>query len=78
LTQGNELLSQAVKVIMGRRDESKKTNNFVEIQSWLNKWGEWAFEKSQNQTSLGTNIEDLANLLRFSAFWNDKIVQRQK
>jgi len=78
LTPGNELLSQAVKVIMGRRDESKKTNNFVDIESWINKWGEWAFEKSQNQTSLGTNIEDLANLLRFSAFWNDKMVQRQK
>ncbi|WP_026082634.1 hypothetical protein [Mastigocladopsis repens] len=39
-------------------------------------WEKW-IEKLEVEQRLGTKPEDLGNLLRFSAFWVDKMVQRQ-
>lgn len=62
--------------------------------SWLERWEDWArpfhpegsedSKKDKNQLNTtqqkppGVEISDLSNILRFSAFWLDKMQQRQK
>ncbi len=133
ITENHHLFSKAAKVIMESRDSSKQLEVFVKIETWLDKWEEWAkkvieewaketlkeqaekilkesdkktlleiqqaqktlleLEQSDKQTlehwvkeaknikptpstPIGTQPEDLAQLLRFTAFWVDKRVER--
>lgn len=61
--------------------------------NWLDNWENWVNnpQSSQNTTTdddnsavnedqnlLGTDIQDLAKLLRFSSFWLDKVQQHQQ
>ncbi|CCI19487.1 hypothetical protein MICAF_5090006 [Microcystis aeruginosa PCC 9807] len=54
--------------------------------NWLDRWENWAYQtynqvnknKTEKEVPLGTTEKDLANLLRFSAFWNDKRMQQMK
>ncbi|KOP26846.1 CRISPR-associated protein Crm2 [Hapalosiphon sp. MRB220] len=78
VTENYQLFGKAANVIMSRRDESKKLDSFSQIGNWLNEWEKWIISCKKNKTSLGTEPEDLGNILRFSAFWVDKMVQRQK
>jgi CRISPR-associated protein Cmr2 len=91
VTENYQLFSQAAKVIMSRRDDSKQLDNFSHIEAWLNDWEDWVkslkpqnedwdnwIKKLNDEKQTGTQPEDLGNLLRFSAFWVDKMVQRQK
>lgn len=51
---------------------------FKQLASWLADWEIWALSKRlDDQESLGTTIQDLGNLLRFTAFWVDKRVERE-
>ncbi|KAB8313872.1 type III-B CRISPR-associated protein Cas10/Cmr2 [Tolypothrix campylonemoides VB511288] len=90
VTENYQLFAQAANVIMARRDESKKLGNFKNITDWLNVWEDWVkslkpekmtwkkwIDKLEVEQRLGTKPGDLGNLLRFSAFWVDKMVQRQ-
>ena len=88
VTKKDHLFSKAAKVIMSRRDEAKQLPNFEAIQQWLDDWEKWVYkaeskakEHSQEtqepyQQPLGTTPEDLGKLLRFTAFWVDKRVER--
>lgn len=78
VTESHQLFSKAAQVIMSRRDESKKLEVFPKIIDWLNEWEGWVSSCETNSTALGTKPEDLGNILRFSAFWVDKMVQRQQ
>lgn len=91
ITENYNLFSQAAKVIMSRRDESKKLESFSHLETWLNGWEDWVkslkpqnedwdkwIKKLEDGNQTGTQPEDLGNILRFSAFWVDKMVQRQK
>lgn len=83
VTANNKLFHLAAKVIMESREESKRLPNFPQILSWLDNWENWAYEMTQNipnngDIPLGTKPEDLGKILRFSAFWVDKMVQRQQ
>ncbi|MBD2247395.1 type III-B CRISPR-associated protein Cas10/Cmr2 [Nostoc sp. FACHB-888] len=91
VTENYKLFSKAAKVIMSRRDESKKLESFSHIETWLNDWEDWVkslkpqnddwdkwIKKLEDGNQTGTQPEDLGNILRFSAFWVDKMVQRQK
>ena len=91
VTENYKLFSKAAKVIMSRRDESKKLESFSHLETWLNGWEDWVkslkpenedwdkwIKKLENGNQIGTQPEDLGNILRFSAFWVDKMVQRQK
>jgi CRISPR-associated protein Cmr2 len=71
----HSLFSKAASVIMSRRDENRQIDNFEAITEWLDAWGAWAFT---HKGAPGTEPKDLGYLLRFSAFWVDKMVQRQK
>lgn len=76
VTPNAQLFAKAAAVIINRRDESKKLSNFAQIEAWLNAWEDWA--KTVPADALGTQPEDLGKLLRFSAFWVDKMVQQSQ
>lgn len=76
VTPNSQLFAKAAAVIINRRDESKKLSNFAQIEAWLNDWEDWA--KNAPSDALGTQPEDLGKLLRFSAFWVDKMVQQSQ
>lgn len=80
ITKNSKLLSQAAKVICDRRDEKLTDNLKTELAEWLDSWEEWAYRAKQSakEEVLGTTEADLAKLLRFSAFWVDKMTQQQK
>jgi len=88
-TENHQLFSEAAKVIIQRRDESKKLDNSDSIMTWLNAWENWVkslntdkktweewVKTLESKKPLGTQPEDLGKILRFSAFWVDKMVQR--
>ena len=78
------LVTEAAKVIMGRRENAKELENEVKnLESWFNEWEQWALNpldlvpRPDEYTELnGNQIEDLSNLLRFTAFWVAKRVER--
>jgi CRISPR-associated protein Cmr2 len=72
------LIPKAAEVILNRREaKDKLTAEFNHIQTWLTKWETWAIDKQAiHDDPIGTKLEDLGNLLRFTAFWVDKRVER--
>jgi CRISPR-associated protein Cmr2 len=83
----NRLFSQAAKVIMTRRNSDKQLDVFPKIAAWLDDWEDWVHEREEKASLLGatsedlkkllgTKPEDLGQLLRFTAFWVDKRVER--
>ncbi|MHC5672887.1 type III-B CRISPR-associated protein Cas10/Cmr2 [Nostoc sp.] len=78
VTKTNKLFSQAAKVIMMRRDSNKQLDVFPKIAAWLDAWEDWVNKYEDNSDALGTKPEDLGKLLRFTAFWVDKRVERHK
>ncbi|MFB2921827.1 type III-B CRISPR-associated protein Cas10/Cmr2 [Aerosakkonema funiforme] len=80
VTDDYHLFSKAAKVILSRRDESKKLNSDLEksLIKWLDAWEDWVKTIPQEEEkAIGTKPEDLGKLLRFSAFWVDKMVERE-
>jgi CRISPR-associated protein Cmr2 len=78
VTPSHQLFAKAAAVIMAGRDERKHLSNFSHLETWLNQWEDWVNSlPHQDQPLLGTQPEDMGNLLRFSAFWVDKMTQRQ-
>lgn len=80
LTASDRLLSKAALVIINRRDETLSETIKTNLCHWLDEWEQWAFytQKYLGENALGTQPQDLANLLRFSAFWVDKMRQRNQ
>jgi CRISPR-associated protein Cmr2 len=71
------LIEKAASVILNRRDQPLP--NFERLQKWLFAWEAWALEhQSDLSPPPGTTIDDLSKLLRFTAFWIDKRVQRHQ
>ncbi|AOY78995.1 type III-B CRISPR-associated protein Cas10/Cmr2 [Moorena producens JHB] len=80
VTECDRLLTQAAEVILNRRDETLSDQVKNDLLDWINQWEHWAFNarKAAGENALGTQEKDLAMLLKFSAFWVDKMVQRQQ
>jgi CRISPR-associated protein Cmr2 len=74
-------------VILDRREEKLETR-FNAVLNWIGDWEKWAIdkqiEKQENdkkasktsEPPIGTEVQDLSKLLRFTAFWVDKRVER--
>ncbi len=92
VTQNYSLFAEAAKVIVSNRDESKKFEDFEgfcdQLMAWLKRWEAWVksadskqlqpgYDPRQDPPLTGTRPEDLGYLLRFSAFWVSKNLQRQ-
>ncbi|NEQ32844.1 MAG: hypothetical protein F6K04_17880, partial [Leptolyngbya sp. SIO4C5] len=96
ITSQDWLFPKAAKVLMRRRDESKKPGNALQLvkfikawecsakrayyQTWGTAWSHQQEVQSLNRRllPLGTHPDNLGYLLRFTAFWVDKMVQRQQ
>jgi CRISPR-associated protein Cmr2 len=91
LTESDRLISKAASVIIKSRDEPLNENVKKALESWFNDWENWAYcveqdwkkreaskqpEEPKEPQPIGCSIQDLAKLLRFSAFWLDKIAQQ--
>ncbi|MEZ2339577.1 type III-B CRISPR-associated protein Cas10/Cmr2 [Microcoleus sp.] len=82
------LLSKASRVIMNSRDEPLPKITQKIFCEWVDAWEDWAervyasWKKRLRNTPnepqpVGCSIQDLAKLLRFSAFWLDKMAQQK-
>lgn len=79
LTPEHKLFSKGAKVIMTSRETSKQLDIFNDIEEWINEWETWALKAQlENTKAKGIEPEDLGNLLRFTAFWVHKRVERLK
>ncbi|HBB34731.1 MAG TPA: type III-B CRISPR-associated protein Cas10/Cmr2 [Cyanobacteria bacterium UBA8803] len=80
LTEYDRLFSKAAEVILNRREQTLSQDSQNALYHWLNEWEHWAFyaQEAAGKTTLGTQPQDLAMLLRFSAFWVDKMIQRSQ
>jgi len=92
LTKNDRLISKAARVIIKSRDEPLPENIENALESWFNAWEDWAYcvdmdwqerearktpEQPREPKPVGCRILDLAKLLRFSAFWVDKMAQQE-
>jgi CRISPR-associated protein Cmr2 len=83
ITENDELIAKAARVIINRRDREFSPELQEKLLKWLNLWETWAYRAIASQEKLpkekrnilGTKIEDLSKLLRFTAFWLDKMSQ---
>ena len=76
---GDRLLAKAAQVIVNRRDSAEDLAHVNQaLVSWIDQWEEWAIAAKSHfpQSALGAEAADLGKLLRFSAFWIDKRVER--
>ena len=73
------LFGLAAQVLLRRRDEARQMEAIEQpLLDWLNNWGHWAQDAAHaDPDKPGANPEALGYLLRFTAFWVDKMVQRQ-
>jgi CRISPR-associated protein Cmr2 len=83
LTPHSQLISKAAKVIVNSRDQQLEDYQLTALEDWLNAWEEWAYavdtqwqqkiqSKPETAKPVGCTVQDLASLLRFSAFLLDK------
>lgn len=90
LSKSDRLIAKTAQVLIARQDDSELIKpNTDRLLSWLERWEDWAnlvrnrwIQNGQQDTDeeklIGTNLNDLSNILRFSAFWLDKMQQRQQ
>ncbi|QNP29596.1 type III-B CRISPR-associated protein Cas10/Cmr2 [Cylindrospermopsis curvispora GIHE-G1] len=86
ITESNHLFRKAAQVIINRPDQTLDSRIQENLLNWLDQWENWAYQtynqvnqnKTEKQPPLGTTEKDLANLLRFSAFWNEKMMEQVK
>ncbi|MGB3612513.1 MAG: type III-B CRISPR-associated protein Cas10/Cmr2, partial [Elainellaceae cyanobacterium] len=72
------LFALAAEVIMERRDDTETVAALkAPMMAWLNAWAHWVHGAAADGNALGATTRDLGYLLRFTAFWVDKMVQRQ-
>jgi CRISPR-associated protein Cmr2 len=74
VTENYHMFEKVAKVVLRSRDEKLTENAETALIKWLNEWEKWAWNAQQRveegeDKPLGTTPEDMAMLLRFSAFW---------
>ena len=74
VTQDYRLFRKVAKVVIANRDENLPPDTERALLRWLDAWEQWAFSAMKqaqinNQNALGATPNDMANLLKFSAFW---------
>jgi CRISPR-associated protein Cmr2 len=86
VTADLNLFKQATQVILKRRDKQLTEEQQEAFLNWIDQWEKWAHEAASSQdndnsaksSTLGTQPQDLGNLLRFTAFWVDRMTERAK
>jgi len=93
ITPNHYLFAEAARAIAQNRDEGRRPDHFSAfcdaLVQWLRDWEDWVrsvdpkqiepgYDPRDTPPLLGTSAEELAYLLRFTAFWIDKMTQRRK
>ncbi|NEQ98033.1 MAG: type III-B CRISPR-associated protein Cas10/Cmr2 [Cyanothece sp. SIO2G6] len=74
VTENDQLCRVATVAIVNRRDEKLDEETKTALLDWVEEWERWAWNaqqtaNKQDTSALGASINDLANLLKFTAFW---------
>ena len=72
------IVRKAAGVILSCREEQLQAR-FENVLNWIEDWEQWAIKKQKETDDIppiGTTIESLSALLRFTAFWVSKRVER--
>jgi CRISPR-associated protein Cmr2 len=74
VTASDQLMAKIAQMVFNRRDQDIPEATQKALITWLNDWEDWAWKAQQTaavqqRDGLGASPDDLANLLRFSAFW---------
>lgn len=75
VTASDQLMAKIAQMVFARRDQEIPETTQNAWITWLHVWEDWAWKAQQTALSyqhdhcLGVSPDDLANLLRFSAFW---------
>lgn len=80
VTEHHQMCCQAAKAILLRREDRQIEAAEGAILSWISQWEAWAWAAQQTaltrrdalgrpEKAIGTTLDDLAALLRFTAFW---------
>lgn len=74
VTPNHHLCCQAAQAILLRREDQLSEDVQDAILNWLSEWETWAWTARQTaiqrqEKAPGTDLKDLAALLRFTAFW---------
>ncbi|MBE9176925.1 hypothetical protein IQ225_19205 [Synechocystis salina LEGE 06155] len=86
VTEQTLLIQKATEIVLMHRDEQLDEDTCQALITWLNQWETWAWLTTQDVLEnqdldgaqpLGTRIEDLVCLLRFSAFMVERLEQHQ-
>ncbi|MBC6420294.1 MAG: type III-B CRISPR-associated protein Cas10/Cmr2 [Hormoscilla sp. SP5CHS1] len=83
VTECDLLFCKAAEVIWDKSELGQNTDSSQvkdALLNWLEAWEKWAWEKRQDpeeKPPLDINADDLGKLLRFSAFWVAKKLQRE-
>lgn len=81
----HHLFAKAAAAIADRRETDLPTDSVAGLIDWIQAWEDWVLQidpdctnlnRDRDRVPLGCNPEDLANLMRFTAFWLDKMAQR--
>jgi CRISPR-associated protein Cmr2 len=87
ITPDHQLVARAAGAIANRRDDRDALDTLPQLIEWLERWETWAYGVEEAWTRsqqtepgesypLGITLAELADLLRFTAFWLDKMEQR--
>lgn len=80
-SDGSDLFAKATKVIANRRETNLPEHKQVkeDLAHWVSQWEKWVMDprEQEGSTHEGCDPKDLAAILRFTAFWLDKMAQRQ-
>ncbi|MEH1887628.1 type III-B CRISPR-associated protein Cas10/Cmr2 [Nostoc sp.] len=71
VTQDNRMFRKVAKVIIASRDEQLPESVKYALLRWFDAWEQWAWsvqQQANGEQALGATPEDMANLLRLSAF----------
>jgi len=87
-SDGTDLFAEATRVIANRRETNLPDRVKGGLIEWVRHWERWAIETKTKvaeqfppetqdiPTPTGCDPEDLGTILRFTAFWLDKMAQR--
>lgn len=74
VSEHHQMCTYAAKAILLRREDRQIELAEAAILGWITQWEAWAWAAQQNaltssSKAIGTSLEDLSALLKFTAFW---------
>lgn len=79
VTPDYQMFRKVARVVIRSRDTKISVETENAFLDWLDAWENWAWiAQQQNPKALGAKPEDIAMVLRFSAFWVSRRIQERE